>query len=164
MVSGSFAASVPAFPFGVRAEEPAIVIRTAEEWEELARLCVSESYSEGKTVTLEADLDLSGKEFVPIPVFRGTFEGNGHTISGVSIRQAGSGLGLFRYLEKEALVQNLKVSGELKPEGSRKKIGGIAGTNRGTIRNCTFLGTGEALENLGGIAGINEETGVIEIA
>lgn len=162
MAAAVFAASVPTFPFEAKAEPPAIAVRTVEEWEELARLCVSESYSEGKTVSLEADLDLSGKDFVPIPVFCGTFEGNNHTISGVSIRQAGSGLGVFRYLEEEALVQNLKVSGELKPEGSRKRIGGIVGTNRGTIRNCTFEGTGEALENLGGIAGINEETGVIE--
>lgn len=162
LMAAVLAASVPVLPLETKAEESVITIRTAEEWLDLARLCISETYSEGKTVVLEADLDLSGRQFVPIPVFCGTFEGNNHTISGISIRQPGSGLGLFRYLEEEAIIQNLNVGGELKPEGSRKRIGGIAGANRGTIRNCTFFGTGEALENLGGIAGINEETGVIE--
>lgn len=154
--------SMPLFPFDALAEPAVIEIRTAEDLRELARVCICESYSEGKTVSLEADLDLLGETFSPIPVFCGTFEGNGHTISGMSLLQSGSNLGLFRYLEEEAVVQNLNVNGELLSEGSRKRIGGIAGTNKGTIRNCSFSGTGEALENLGGIAGINEETGVIE--
>ncbi len=154
--------SMPPTPFYAKAESTVIEIRTTEDLRDLARECTFESYSEGKIVRLEADLDLLGETFSPIPVFCGTFEGNGHTISGMSILQSGSNLGLFRYLEEEAVVQNLKVQGELMPEGSRKRIGGIAGTNKGTIRNCSFSGTGEALENLGGIAGINEETGVIE--
>lgn len=142
--------------------ESAMVIRTVEEFMEFARACTSERFSEGKTVSLEADLDLGGEAFSPVPVFCGTFAGNGHTIRGLSVRRSGTSLGLFRYLGKGALVENLKVEGELKPEGSRKKMGGIAGTNRGTIRGCTFSGTGEALEHLGGIAGINEESGMIE--
>lgn len=154
--------SMPLFLFDALAEPAVIEIRTVEDLRELARVCICESYSEGKTVSLEADLDLLGETFSPIPVFCGTFEGNGHTISGMSLLQSGSNLGLFRYLEEEAVVQNLNVNGELLSEGSRKRIGGIAGTNKGTIRNCSFSGTGEALENLGGIAGINEETGVIE--
>ena len=154
--------SMPVCPIDVQAEENAVVIRTEEELLEFGRACTSESFSAGKTVRLEADLDLSGQPFYPIPVFSGTFEGNGHTISGLSIGQTGSNLGLFRYLEEAAVVENLTVQGVLKPEGSRMKIGGIAGTNKGIIRNCTFLGRGEALENLGGIAGFNEETGVIE--
>lgn len=148
--------------FSAKAEEETIVIRSVEELAELGRACTSEKFSEGKLVRLEADLDLTGQDFSLIPVFCGTFEGNGYTISGLSVRQAGSNLGLFRYLSEEAVVQNLHVQGELKPDGSKKKIGGIAGTNRGTIRGCSFSGTGEAVERLGGIAGINEETGVIE--
>lgn len=153
--------SVPVYPIPVQAEENVIVIRTEEDLQEFSRACVSESYSAGKTVSLEADINMSYFSS-PIPVFCGVFKGNGHTISGLAIKQKGSNLGLFRYLGEKAVVEDLTVEGELKPVGSRKKIGGIAGTNRGTIRNCTFLGTGEALENLGGIAGINEETGVIE--
>ncbi len=154
--------SMPVFLFRAQAEEETVIIRTAEDLVEFGKACTSERYSEGKLVSLEADLDLTGTEFYPIPVFCGTFEGNNHTISGMTILQPGSGLGLFRYLEEGAVVQNLKVAGELRPEGSRKKIGGIAGTNKGRIQNCTFSGKGEALENLGGIVGLNEESGVIE--
>lgn len=162
LAAAVLAASLPVPVFHVHADETVISIRTAEDLMDLSRACTSELYSEGKTVSLEADINLSGKDFKPIPVFCGTFEGNDHTISGMAIEEAGSSLGLFRYLEEEAVVRNLRVSGELKPDGSRKKIGGIAGTNKGTIQNCSFSGKGEALENLGGIAGINEETGVIE--
>lgn len=154
--------SVPIPPFPAQADETVIVIQTEEELLELSRVCVAEQHSQGRTVSLEADLDFEGKEFSPIPVFGGTFEGNNHTIRGITIRQSGSNQGLFRYLEEEAIVRNLNVQGDLKPDGSRKRIGGIAGTNKGTIQNCTFTGMGEALENLGGIAGINEETGLIE--
>ncbi len=157
-----FMASVPAVSFPVHADPAVITIRTKEDLMELARVCTSESYSEGKQVILEADLDLSGEAFAPIPVFCGTFEGNHHTIRGLDLVSPGSNLGLFRYLEEEAVVRNLKLYGDLKPEGSRKRIGGIAGTNKGRIVNCSFWGTGEALETLGGIAGINEASGVIE--
>lgn len=162
LATAVLASSVPVSTFPVHADEMVISIRTAEDLEELSRACTSELYSEGKTVSLEADLDLGGRSFQSIPVFCGTFEGNNHRISGFFLENSGSNQGLFRYLEEEALVQNLKVSGELRPGGSRKKIGGIAGTNKGTIKNCSFSGKGEALENLGGIVGINEETGVIE--
>lgn len=144
------------------ADEIVIVIRTEADLEELGRNCRSEAYSQGKTVRLENDLVLSGSMFQPIPVFAGTFEGGGHKISGLKIGQAGSDMGLFRYLEEEAVVQDLIVEGEVKPDGSRKNIGGIAGTNKGTIRGCAFYGTVQALENAGGITGYNEETGVIE--
>ena len=162
MAAAVLVTSMPVSSFSAQAEESVIVIRTEEEFLELSKVYAAEQNSEGKTVSLEADLNFEGKEFSPIPVFCGTFEGNDHTIGGISIWQSGSNQGLFRYLEEEAVVRNLNVQGELKPDGSRKKIGGIAGTNKGTIQNCTFAGKGEALENLGGIAGINEETGVIE--
>lgn len=156
------AVSLPGGAFPAGAETEVLVIRTAEDLEALSRKCSSEDYSLGKTVRLEADIQLSGRDFQPIPVFAGTFEGNGHRIFGLRIEQKGSNLGLFRYLETEAVVRNLTVEGEIVPDGSRKNVGGIAGTNRGTIQGCTFDGTVQALESAGGIAGYNEETGVIE--
>ena len=85
-----FAGSVPWAAFPSRAEENVVVIRSAEELAQLGRDCTAESFSVGLVVRLEADLDLTGQEFSPVPVFGGTFEGNGHTISGISIRQSGS--------------------------------------------------------------------------
>lgn len=138
-----------------------IEIHTAEEFAEFGKNCTSESFSKGKRFCLEADINLLESDFQPIAVFAGIFEGNGHTITGLSIHSSGSNLGLFRYVEEGAEVRNLKVHGTIAPEGSRTNIGGIAGTNRGTIEQCEFTGEVTAQEALGGIAGYNESTGVI---
>lgn len=137
-------------------QEADVVIRTVQDLEEFARACSQEAYSRGKVVSLEADLDLAGAPFDPIPVFAGTFRGNGHRISGMKVEKSGSHMGFFRFVEAGAVVEDLHVEGSLRPDGSRKQVGGIAGTNRGTILRCSFSGEGEALEALGGIAGKNE--------
>ncbi len=62
-----------------------VYLRTAEDLAELSRNCTLDSWSQGKTAYLEADIDLTGADFVPIPTFGGTLEGQGHTISGLSI-------------------------------------------------------------------------------
>ncbi|MCI9147970.1 MAG: hypothetical protein HFG73_06850 [Hungatella sp.] len=138
-----------------------IVISTAEEFVSFQRNCVSESYSKGKVFVLESDLNLQAVRFHPVPVFAGTFDGRGHSIIGLSVTDAGSNLGLFRFVQEGGTVKNLRVYGNLAPEGSRANIGGIAGTNRGRVENCSFNGTAMAQDGLGGIAGRNEETGVI---
>ena len=141
--------------------EEGVRIASVEDFLEFGRNCVSESYSKGKTFILDADINLQGTDFQPIPVFAGTFEGNGHGVIGMSVTGAGSGMGLFRYVQEGAQVRNLQVQGTLEPEGSRKNIGGIAGVNRGIIEYCTFKGRITAQEALGGIAGWNEDTGII---
>lgn len=138
-----------------------IAIRTTEDFLAFSRSCVTEGYSKGKRFVLEADLNLQGVEFQPIPVFAGSFDGGGHGIIGVSIDDTGSDLGIFRYVQEGAQVKNLRVHGTLCPQGSRKNIGGIAGVNRGLVENCTFTGQITAQEALGGIAGYNGKTGVI---
>lgn len=138
-----------------------VTIGTAQELMEFSRACVSESYSRGKRFVLSADINLQGVEFQPVPVFAGIFDGGGHSVIGLSVQSAGSGLGVFRYVQEGAVVKNLQVHGTIAPEGSKVNIGGIAGTNRGTIENCSFRGEIRAHEALGGIAGFNEATGVI---
>lgn len=139
-----------------------IMIRTEEEFVDFSKSCSVQHFSEGKTFILEADLDLTGMEISPVPLFCGTFDGNGHSIRGIQIQKSGSDLGLFRYIEEGAIVQNLRAEGELSPSGSQKNIGGIAGVNRGKIKNCSFWGTVTGKRATGGIAGHNEETGEIE--
>lgn len=138
-----------------------IVITTAEDFLNFSSSCTSESYSRGKSFVLGADLNLQGVEFRPVPVFAGTFDGNGHTIIGLSVENNGSNLGLFRFVQQSGTVRNLKVHGKFAPQGSRTNIGGIVGTNRGTVENCSFTGEIMAQEALGGIVGHNEETGVV---
>ena len=128
----------------------------------LTEKCRLDSYSENLRVCLNTDLDLTGTGFEGIPVFGGIFEGNGHTIKGLSIAADGSTQGLFRYLTDTAVVQDLNVIGTVRPGGSRSEAGGIAGSNAGQILNCTFTGRVTGNEYIGGIAGINEVSGIIE--
>lgn len=124
--------------------------------------CRLDSYSENLTVTLRADLDMEGIAFSGIPTFSGTFNGNGHTISGLSITENGSVMGLFRYLTPTAIVQDLTVSGQVCPGGSRDTVGGIAGQNEGLLRNCQFTGSVFGSDYAGGLVGVNLLTGILE--
>ena len=120
---------------------------------DFAENCRLDSYSRNLSVVLLTDIDLTGVDFAGIPIFCGNFDGNGHTISGLSITQDGSNMGLFRYVDASALIQNLTVSGEIIPDGSRSAVGGIAGHNAGKIQNCFFDGTVSGSDDVGGIAG-----------
>lgn len=142
-------------------EAQAVFLSTAGDWTALVRSCALDSWSRGRTVYLQADLDLSGVEFAPIPTFGGVFEGQGHSISGISLSTAGSSMGLFRFLQEGAVVRELNVSGTVRPGGSAAQVGGIAGVNGGCIQNCTFRGTVQGERCVGGIAGLNRETGQI---
>lgn len=142
-------------------DEGVIVISTPLEFLDFARNCTSETYSKGKSFALGADLNMQGAEFVPVPVFAGIFDGRGHAIVGLSVKGSGSDLGLFRFVQQAGVVKNLEVHGNFAPQGSRTNIGGIVGTNRGTVENCSFEGEMMAQEALGGIVGYNEETGLV---
>ena len=98
---------------------------------------------------------------LPIPTFGGTFNGNGHTISGLSITQSVSPAGLFGVLQKDAVIKNLNVEGTVTPSGDSENIGGIVGENHGTIESCTFNGSVSGKRSVGGIAGRNLATGIV---
>ena len=138
-----------------------IHIQSPEDLLELAGNCRLDTWSQGKTVVLDCDLDLAHTDFVPIPTFGGTFRGAGHTICGLSLTDDLSHAGLFRYLQTSAVVQDLTVTGTVAPGGSQSAVGSLAGTNFGTIRNCAFSGAVADAMNVGGLVGINEESGTI---
>lgn len=142
--------------------ESRLVISSKREFLEFAENCRLDKYSENLIVSLETDLDLTGNKFDGIPIFCGMFEGNHHTISGLNITGDGSAKGLFRYLTENAVVQNLSVKGKVSPQGSRSYIGGIAGSNAGTVLNCSFSGEIKGKDYVGGLVGVNEVTGTIE--
>ena len=143
------------------AEESAITISSVEDLQRFGQNCALDTWSQGKTVTLTADLDLSGVDFAPIPTFGGTFLGQGHTISGLQITAAGSTQGLFRYIQPSGVVQDLTVEGTVAPGGTRSTVGGIVGSNAGTLQDCVFYGAVQGDTTVGGIAGYNSVTGEI---
>ena len=122
-------------------EQPAFVIRSREDLEKLAVLCVLDTASLGLEVLLASDLDLEGREVSPIPLFAGHFDGQGHSIRGLKLTRAASVTGLFRQILPGAAVENLSVSGKVTPDGTAEQVGGLCGWNGGTLRNCSFAGT-----------------------
>ena len=151
------------FPFtsALADVDDTIHIKTEEDLQSLARSCTLDSYSRGKKVVLDNDLVLESTGVLPIPSFGGTFDGGGHTISGLDMEESVSPAGLFGVVQKGGSVKNLHVEGALTPSGDSQDLGGIAGENHGTIENCSFNGSVSGKRNVGGIAGYNAATGVI---
>lgn len=137
------------------AKNNTFTVSSAKDFETLINNCTLDSWSNGRTVELVCDIDLSSVKNPVIPIFCGTFNGNGYKISNVSIKRAGSNLGLFRYISKGAVVENLSVSGKITPQGTKNYIGGIAGNNSGIIRNVSYSGDISGNNYIGGIVGKN---------
>ncbi len=144
------------------AEKETFHIGTVDDLLQLADSCRLDSWSKNRTVYLDADLELTGSGFAGIPSFSGVFEGQGHTISGLSLVDDGSVIGFFRYVQQGANVRDLVIRGRSMPTGSRSTVGGIAGSNAGTLHNCRFEGVSSGASVVGGIAGTNLAAGVIE--
>ena len=85
------------------AEKETFHIGTVDDLLQLADSCRLDSWSKNRTVYLDADLELTGSGFAGIPSFSGVFEGQGHTISGLSLVDDGSVIGFFRYVQQGAM-------------------------------------------------------------
>ena len=125
---------------------------------------------DAQTVALGADIDLSGCDWIPLDkdgYFAGTFDGNRHTISNMSVTAADSygQAGLFGTLYY-GTVQNLTVTGAINLENCSGDLyaGGIVGWYLGgTIKNCTnrvniVINGGAGTMSIGGIAGSGDST------
>ncbi len=142
-------------------EENYVEINTVEDFLKFTENCYIDSWSNDKIVMLKSDISLDGVDFNLIPVFSGTFDGGGHTISGFNSVGDGYVAGLFRYVERDAVVENLKLKGNIAGTDEKECIGSICGINYGTIKNCSFQGTISGSNTIGGIVGTNETTGVV---
>lgn len=143
------------------ADSRTIYIDSAGDLLTLAAQCSLDTWSQGKTVVLRSDISLASTDYTPIPTFGGTFDGGGHTISGLDLSGDLSPAGLFGILQEGAVVRDLRVSGTVQPTGGSRDVGGIAGRSNGLIENCTFSGTVSGKDGVGGIVGTNTLTGTI---
>ncbi len=116
----------------------------------------------GLTYILTADVDMSAHTWVPIGTaehpFQGTFEGNGHVITGIRRTAEFPHQGLFGYVNSAANIQNVVVNASL--TGNSVTTGAIAGTfaSTGTISNVEGAGTltgGALTQSMGGLVGTN---------
>ncbi|MBR4152436.1 MAG: hypothetical protein IKT98_05700, partial [Selenomonadaceae bacterium] len=147
-----------------------ITITTAEQLAALAAAVNDGTDYSGITIKLDADLDLSGYNWTPIGnynynynynnsnynKFKGTFDGQGHTISGLTYQTYSHNnyVGLFGLVDTGGTVQNVTLI-NVNIWGNAERVGGIAGDNHGTIQNCSVSGTINGYINLGGIVGWN---------
>ena len=91
--------------------------------------------------------------------FQGTFDGDGHTISGLYINNAVQNQGLFGYVGRGGVVQNLVVAGRVTATGQNYVGGIVARLNGGTVQNCGFYGAVTAgTSYTGGVVGSGSAT------
>ena len=127
-------------------------------------LNVAELVNGGKTdinITLTADIDLTGKDWTPIGTdydnsYKGTFDGGGHTITGLTFTTNDEGVGLFGYLGKAGTVKNVVMEGVQITSNQiyGGSIGGVVGYSWGTIENCSVSGSVSGTVYVGGVVGV----------
>ena len=153
--------ALPVTALAAEGDEKTISVSSAEDLLTLSESCKLDTWSDGLTVELEADVSLEGVAFSPIASFGGTFHGNGHTISGLSLSEGLSLAGLFQRVQKDARIEDLNVSGTVKASSTCEAAGGLAGRNAGTIENCSFSGNVAGSSTTGGLVGQNTADGLI---
>lgn len=143
------------------AEQEPVEISNAEELQQVRE-------NPGGNYVLVDDIDLSGIDnFEPIENFTGTFDGNGHTISNLTIhRPEMDWVGLFLSVRddtrlfgltgNEGTVRNVRLE-DVNVTGGRF-VGSLAGANLGTVTGLSVTGEVRGDEVVGGLVGQNEGT------
>ena len=116
---------------------------------------------EGKTdinITLDTDLTLTG-EWTPIGTsgnkYTGTFEGGGHTITGLAVTTSDQYAGLFGYIGEGGTVKDVTLEEvQIATTNSYGYAGGVAGCSYdGKIENCSVSGSVSGNSIAGGVVG-----------
>jgi hypothetical protein len=119
---------------------------------------------------LDSDIDASptsswnsGKGFDPINSYSGTFSGNDHTITNLTInRPTETEVGLLSKINNGGLVENIHIKNA--SIYGEAETGAIAGDNSGTVSSCTateiYTNTSSGRSSL--LVGFNDGDGTIE--
>ena len=133
---------------------------------------IAELVNGGKTdinITLDKNIDLTGKGWTPIGTnyekrYKGTFDGRGHTIKGLTVTTNDQFVGLFGYLDKAGTVKNVVMEGiqitsnHVLMSGN---TGGVVGYSWGTIENCSVSGSVSGTNCVGGVVGSQKAGSII---
>ena len=140
-------------------------LTTAEQLAGLSEIVNGGNTMAGKTIYLDADLDLAGHEWRSIGIgdnftrfFGGTFDGQNHYITNLTSKSSADRQGLFGVLSDGALVQNLNVLNADIYSANDHLVEGILAdwANGSTVRNCYTSGRVESAAGdkmLGGLVG-----------
>ena len=126
---------------------------------------VAELVNGGKTdinITLDKNIDLTGKDWTPIGTdydnsYKGTFDGGGHTITGLTFTTNDEYAGLFGWLNRAGTVKNVVMEGVQITSNQiyGGSIGGVVGYSWGTIENCSVSGSVSG-SDVGGVVGYQQ--------
>lgn len=112
-------------------------------------------------ITLDTDIDLTGKDWTPIGTdydnsYKGTFDGGGHTITGLTFTTNDEYAGLFGWLNRAGTVKNVVMEGVQITSNQiyGGSIGGVVGSGWGTIENCSVSGSCSGTVYVGGVVGV----------
>ena len=117
----------------------------------------------GKTdinITLNTNINLTGKGWTPIGTsfdnsYKGTFDGGGHTITGLTVTTNDQFVGLFGYLNRAGTVKNVVMEGiQITSNHMFGCTGGVVGYSWGTIENCSVSGSVSGTVYVGGVVGV----------
>ena len=123
---------------------------------------IAELVNGGKSdinITLDTDIDLTGKDWTPIGTnydnsYKGTFDGGGHTITGLTVTTYDKYAGLFGWLNTAGTVKNVVMEGvQITNNHSSGFAGGVVGNSWGTIENCSVSGSVNGEVYVGGVVG-----------
>ena len=123
---------------------------------------VAELVNGGKTdinITLDKNIDLTGKDWTPIGTnydnsYKGTFDGGGYTITGLTVTTYDKYAGLFGWLNSAGTVKNVVMEGvQITNNHSSGFAGGVVGNSWGTIENCSVSGSVNGEVYVGGVVG-----------
>ena len=125
---------------------------------------IAELVNGGKSdinITLDTDIDLTGKDWTPIGTdydnsYKGTFDGGGHTITGLTFTTNDEYAGLFGWLNRAGTVKNVVMEGVQITSNQiyGGSIGGVVGSSWGTIENCSVSGSVSGTVYVGGVVGV----------
>ena len=131
---------------------------------------VAELVNGGKTdinITLDKNIDLTGKDWTPIGTsfdnsYKGTFDGGGHTIKGLTVTTNDQFVGLFGYLNRAGTVKNVVMEGiQITSNHMFGCTGGVVGYSWGTIENCSVSGSVSGTDCVGGVVGSQKAGSII---
>ena len=112
--------------------------------------------------TLTADINLKDITWTPIGTdltnsysYKGTFDGGGHTISGLTVTGSNQYAGLFGCIGDGGTVKNVKLKNvQITSDNQYANVGGVAGFSRGNIENCSVSGSVSVSGNNGTAGGV----------
>ena len=131
---------------------------------------VADLVNGGKTdinITLDKNIDLTGKGWTPIGTsfdnsYKGTFDGGGHTITGLTVTTNDQFVGLFGYLNRVGTVKNVVMEGiQITSNHMFGCTGGVVGYSWGTIENCSVSGSVSGTDCVGGVVGSQKAGSII---